>query len=288
MPPRLNTRRKRNRSSPSKVLPAVINKRHRSRVKDTDTDFSLYYSADSESETDTDIQNNMCSKADLEAVAAKMVEKFKEQLFIDLRQEFESLLMSKTQELREEMEVLRDVNKHIRNCIKTESHARYDLKQYGRRMMLDISGIPGDTSDPKENMEWTVIDYAKTINLDLPENDIDKIHRRCKWRTDVMMFRLVIIKFTNAKTRDRLFSMRRQMGDGILVRGSLSPYRETLAYEARKLKREGKVVNTWVMGRKIWAIMNNANHNKVEIRDAESIESVRAGTVPTYTKPAYP
>ena len=57
---------------------------------------------------------------------------------------------------------------------------------------------------------------------------------------------------------------------------------------SRKLKREGKVVNTWVMGGKIWAIMNNANHNKVEIRDAESIESVRAGTVHTYTKPAYP
>jgi len=230
----------------------------------------------------------MCSKEDLEAVAAKMVEKFKEQLFKDLRQEFESLLTSKTQELREEIQSLRDENKHLRNCIKTESHARDDLEQYGRRMMLDIAGIPGDTGDPNENLERKVLDYAKTINLDLQPSDIDKIHRRGKWRTDVMMLRRVIIKFTNSKARDRLFSMRRQMGDGIFVRESLTLYRETLAYEARKLKREGKLVNTWVMGGKIWAIMNNANHNKVELRDAESIKSVRAGTVPTYTKPAYP
>jgi len=214
-----------------------------------------------------------------------MVEKFKEQLFKDLRQEFESLLTSKTQELREEIQVLRDENKHLRNCIKTESHARDDLEQYGRRRMPDIAGIPGDTGDPNENLERKVLDYAKTINLDLQPRDIDKIHRRGKWRTDVMMFRRVIIKFTNSKARDRLFSMRRQMGDGIFVRESLTPYRETLA---RKLKREGKVVNTWVMGGKIWAIMNNTNHNKVEIRDAAAIESVRAGTVPTYTKPAYP
>ena len=74
-----------------------------------------------------------------------------------------------------------------------------------------------------------------------------------------MMYRRVIIKFTNWMAEYRLFSMRRQMGDGIFVRESLTSYRETLAYEARELKREGKVVNTWVMGGNIWAIMNNAN-----------------------------
>jgi len=82
-----------------------------------------------------------------------MVERNKEQLFIDLSQESESLLTSKAQELREEIQVLRDENKHLCNYLKTESHVRDDLEQYGRMMMLDIAGIPGDTGDPNENLE---------------------------------------------------------------------------------------------------------------------------------------
>jgi hypothetical protein len=65
--------------------------------------------------------------------------------------------------------------------------------------------------------------------------------------------RKVIVKFTNSKARQSVYSARKRLGDGIFVQENLTPYREYLGYEARKLKRAGLVTKTWVAGCKIYA-----------------------------------
>jgi DNA repair exonuclease SbcCD ATPase subunit len=224
-------------------------------------------------------------KKELEEVISKL----KIDLIQDLKAEFELIVETKTRALREEVSQLRDEVKFLRDCVKTANEANNDLEQYGRRMMLDISGIPGDTGDAYENVERKILEYANKIDLNLNENDIDKVHRLGKWRSDVKVNRRVIVKFTNSKARQRLYNARKSLSSGIFEQDSLTRRREQIGYEARKLKREGKLLKTWVACANIYGTMKKFDHEiKVHIKNMDSIEKIRAGEEPGIYTPTYP
>ncbi|WAR22614.1 hypothetical protein MAR_016588 [Mya arenaria] len=80
----------------------------------------------------------MCTRKDLEEVASQMVEKFKEQLLIDLKDEFTKIVDSKFNDLKTEIAEIRKENQHLKECIASANEARDELEQYGRRSMLEI------------------------------------------------------------------------------------------------------------------------------------------------------
>jgi hypothetical protein len=200
--------------------------------------------------------NMKFSQEDINELSAKLApilikdlkSALKEEVLKEIRHEIREIVHK---EFRDEISKLKAEINYLQSEVKS-AHAKHDdLEQYGRRMCLDISGIPGDSGKPDENVEKKLLDQAKKVGLALNESDIDKCH--CKGKPVDNFNRKVIVKFTNSKARQRVYSARKRLGDGIFVQENLTPYCEYLGYEARKLKRAGLVTKTWVAGCKIYA-----------------------------------
>lgn len=175
--------------------------------------------------------------------------------------------------------------KHENQTLKSEYDALLksvdDLDQYGRRMCLDVSGIPGDYGIVTEDVESKLLTAFNT-NPDAPlvcASDIDRCHRKGKFTTGVN--RKCIVKFTNSKARDRVYSARKTFGPGVYVMENITRRREHLAYEARRLTRDPdrKLSQTWIAGGQIHAKIVGSDH-KWKIRDLDDIERLRAGLTP--------
>ncbi|KAH3825517.1 hypothetical protein DPMN_127394 [Dreissena polymorpha] len=127
--------------------------------------------------TEIEMSSTKFNKSDLEEVALHLVEQFKMQVYSDTASEIKRANGEELVELWVEVQALRDENTHLRKCIKATNLARDDLKQYGRRMMLEISGLPDDTGDANENVEQKLLDKARDLKLQLNSCDIVRIHR---------------------------------------------------------------------------------------------------------------
>lgn len=298
MPGRRKSKRNRNKSSPTQKQPlSNVLKRHKTQI---DSEFESGYQSDtfhtpansdfSESDTEsasinTNNNTNMCSQQELEEIITKL----KSDLIHDLKAEFQLIAEAKTQSLRDEMQKLREEVDYLRKCVKTANNANADAEQYGRRMMLDISGNPGDTGDVNEDVETKILNYAKDANIDLSSTDIDKALRLGKQKSNSPVNRRVIVKFTNSKARQKIYKARKTFPNGKFVLESLTRKREQLAFEARKLKREGKLVKTWVADANIYGTLNISDEDKkISIRNMEDIEQIKEGIVPQYIYPVYP
>jgi competence CoiA-like predicted nuclease len=164
--------------------------------------------------------------------------------------------VAKTEKLKTEITELRQEVLHLRNCIKTANHNNDDIEQYDRRMMLDISNIPGDTGNHQEDVDDKIVKFANSqLDISLSAEDIDKAHRIGRFDKGLSRKRRIIVKFTNSKARQRVYNKRKSAPDGIFIQESLTQKREQLAYEARKLKRENKLQQTLVAGGNINGIM---------------------------------
>ena len=141
-------------------------------------------------------------------------------------------------------------------------------------MCLDISGIPGDNGKPDEDVERKILDQAKKVGISLDTSDIDKCHRKGK-PVDNKDCK-IIVKFTNSKARQRIYNARKRLGDGIFVQENLTPFREYLGYEARKLKRAGLVTKTWVAGCKVFAQVTGEKMSR-QIMSMDDINAISVG-----------
>ena len=60
------------------------------------------------------------------------------------------------------------------NVVSLESSINH-IEQYGRRNTVAISGIPDNISD--NNLEGTVINILRDIEINIEKNDLDTCHR---------------------------------------------------------------------------------------------------------------
>ena len=104
--------------------------------------------------------------------------------------------------------------------------------------------------------------------------DIDKCHRKGKPKFNVN--RKVIIKFTNSKARDNVYKARKSLTDGLFVQDNLTPYREFLGWEARKLKRETLIDKTWIAGCRVNVLLNGETSGRV-VKSMDAITASREG-----------
>lgn len=289
-------RRKRNKSSPGQK---PYTKKYRfAQVAQTeshsDSEDSVYFeSLDlSDSKTSDSVEDttpitpptleqfamNRFSDEELKQLGAVLgpivAQSIKNELINELKQEFKAVVDAETSTLKVEISTLKSAN----HCLKTELDKTKleldELEQYGRRMCLDISGIPGDTADPREDVEAKILEYTRKHNIPLTSSDIDKCHR--KGRPKVNINRKVIIKFTNSKARQCVYEARKRMGDGIFVQENLTRLREHIGFEARQLVRAKLVTRTWVAGCKIYALFPGDSKSRV-IDSMDVIDRIREG-----------
>ncbi|MEW8546444.1 MAG: hypothetical protein AB2693_23245 [Candidatus Thiodiazotropha sp.] len=171
-----------------------------------------------------------------------------------MREEIESMVNIKineaTSQMKNDIKNLQDENAKLKSSIlKLENRCNNnldDLEQYGRRMNVRIAGINEVES---EDTDQVVMDFAKSINVDIRPEDIDRCHRVKRRERESNLTagppaqgdarpREIIVKFTNSKARLALMkgrdTLRRSMSN-IFINEDLTAGRKELTFECRKL-----------------------------------------------------
>ncbi len=214
------------------------------------------------------------SAHDLNALGAAVAASLKDAILNELKTDIRSLIQAETKHLHDEIVSLKTENQGLKNAMIDCKLEIDELEQYGRRMCLNISNVPGDTGDNTENLEKKVLSYTEKLNLGITANDIDRCHRLGKRLGESN--RKTVIKFTNSSARYKLYGARKKIGDGIFVQENLTRFREKLAYEARQLVRSDKLDKTWVAGCNIYAQLPHTVKS-IHIKDLATIELIREG-----------
>ena len=115
------------------------------------------------------------------------------------------------------------------------------LEQYGRRNNLEITGISDDVSD--ENLEGKVIEVLNEIQVDVSRSDIEVCHRIGKSKNSP---KKTIVRFTNRKYAKKALLNRKSLMNNvtynnIYINENLTKANNTIAYNCRKLKRNGMI-----------------------------------------------
>ena len=77
-------------------------------------------------------------------------------------------------------------------------------KQYNRRICVEFFGIPDTIND--NNLEDTIIEACKDINIDVSETDIEACHRLSVRRSATNASKKVIVTFVNQKHAESILS----------------------------------------------------------------------------------
>ena len=170
--------------------------------------------------------------------------------------------------LKEELKESREENKQTREELKETREQLNDLEQYSRRLCLNISGIPeGGASEVTERL---VIDTAKLAGVNVAPLDIDTSHRIGTAQPG--KDRTIIVRFNSFKTRQEMYSARKELRKPRPVPGSsvsaeaakkvflsdnLTRANQFLLYQARQLKKANK----------IWAAWSDVGRLKIRVKE---------------------
>ncbi|KAF0314313.1 hypothetical protein FJT64_015193 [Amphibalanus amphitrite] len=148
----------------------------------------------------------------------------------------------------------------------TEQNDRLsELEQYSRRNCLNFTGIP-EARD--ENAVQLAIDVAKMANVKLDRVDIDRAHRVGRPRASAPGQappppRPLIVKYVSYLKREAVWFGRKELRSAKPPRGSsltegtmknvfvqenLTKKNQEIMYQARQLKRQGKLWAAWSDG----------------------------------------
>ena len=140
-----------------------------------------------------------------------------------------------------------------------------DLEQYSRRNCLNFTGIP---ESREENAVQLAIDLAKMANVMLERADIDRVHRIGKPKVAAPSQpppppRPLVVKYVSYLKREAVWFGRRDLKQAKPPRGStltegatknvfvqenLTRKNQEIMYQARQLKRAGKLWAVWSDG----------------------------------------
>ena len=145
--------------------------------------------------------------------------------------------------------------KSLREDLKKATSQLNELEQYSRRMCVNISGIP---ETPNEDAKKLVLELSSVTGAHLEPSDIDVAHRIGKHRPGKT--RTIIARFATLSKRQAFYDARRALRGARAAPGSqltgeilgktfisdnLTQQNEFLMYQARQLKKKGKVFAVW-------------------------------------------
>ena len=121
--------------------------------------------------------------------------------------------------------------------------------QYMRQNNIEIDGIPDDIGD--DNLEKKCIEILEAINIKVDSYEIEDCHRLKKGRASP---KTTIMRFVNRRASKTALRNKKKLKDvnvnGVIgtqlyIRENLSWYNKNLAAKCRRLKKAGKVIDTW-------------------------------------------
>ena len=120
-----------------------------------------------------------------------------------------------------------------------------------------------------------VINKKMEMTPPLETVDIERSHRLGKKRDD--RDRPIIVRFGSDRLRDQVIRSRsklktsadRRDAKPIYVNEDLTAYRAKLAFDARQLKKKGRVADTWTFNGKI--VIKDKRNNISEIASADDL-----------------
>ena len=212
-----------------------------------------------------------------------------------LSQEIDKLVEEKvkikTAELSKSVESLQSDNQKLKDSIsKLEAKLTTkmdDLEQYSRRSCVRIAGIPESTN---ENTDETVLELTERLNIDISPRDIDRSHRVGPQPTEATSIadgaqptrpREIIVKLKSYQARLRLLQARKTLRDNkekVYINEDLTKTRKSLAFECRKLRRERKILRTWVYDGNIF--MTERGGTKLKVTQDSELDEYRELEVP--------
>ena len=159
----------------------------------------------------------------------------------------------------------------LRNVIRDQQMMLDDLEQHGRRDSLRITGVPENPEH--DNTDEAILKISEEIKCDpkVEPRDIAVSHRVGK--STEGRPRQILVKFATRNVRERVFKARTKLKNvnkreennmkaNIYVNEDLTRFRAGLAKEARSLKTNGKISDTWTMYGKI-LVKDSFGHVKV-------------------------
>ena len=212
-----------------------------------------------------------------------------------LSQEIDKLVEEKvkvkTAELSKSVESLQSDNQKLKDSIsKLETKLTTkmdDLEQYSRRSCVRIAGIPENTN---ENTDEHVLDLAARLNIDISPRDIDRSHRVGPPPTEATPIadgaqparpREIIVKLKSYQARLRLLQARKTLRDNkekVYINEDLTKTRKSLAFECRHLRRERKILRTWVYDGNIF--VTERGGTKLKVTQDSELDEYRNLEVP--------
>lgn len=150
-----------------------------------------------------------------------------------------------------------------------------ELEQWARMNNLEISGIPIRTT---ENLNNTILDIAKVLDVPLKPDDIEYIHRVRPWRRDAANAGSsssppppgIIVRFCRRTIKEELQAAARakrglttteiglkESARRIYLNDHLTPHSKRLLYQAKGYKISHNVSHVWVKNSKIFVRKND-------------------------------
>ena len=119
-----------------------------------------------------------------------------------------------------------------------------DLEQYSRRNTVRIRGVAEALN---ENTDIAVKELAaRKLSVDISDSDVVRSHRVGRRAEDRSTPRDIIVRFTTHNTKTSVMrSALKLKGTHVFINEDLTKTRATIAWEARTLKRERKISDTW-------------------------------------------
>lgn len=173
-----------------------------------------------------------------------------------------------------------------------------DLEQYSRRECLNISGIPEGAG---ENTDRMVVELGKAAGVDIWPADIATSHR--VGRPATSKTRKIIVKFSSLGKRQQFYQARRKLQErgravycqlpatvlqGVYVSENLTKQNETVMFNARQLRREGKIFAAWTDWCRMKIKLTENGDTKIikSLQDLQRLCPAPGGTGTTSSRPA--
>lgn len=162
-----------------------------------------------------------------------------------------------TDQLKEKDEAITDLKKELAGV-----HVRCEeLEQYSRRNSVRVQGIPEEDREDAIHKALELANGKLNLNPPLLSSDIDRAHRVGSPRTDGRP-RSLLIKFATYQQRFRLMKNRYLLKNTpVFINEDLTRYRSKLLYEARALKRAGKINELWTFDGRIHVKIGDDRHH---------------------------
>lgn len=127
-----------------------------------------------------------------------------------------------------------------------------DLEQYSRRNSVRLSGLVENKKEDTAALAIDVLNDRMKLTPPLTINELDRVHRVGKPSAETEAKpRAILMKFSTYRSKQRVHSAKRHLYTEdddlpkLFLNEDLTRRRSELLWEARKLKKDGRIQDAW-------------------------------------------